>query len=412
MPSPLVSPFSGTNPGIRGLVPRLTETPVVPRSPPHHAGDGRARRAPRQGRRRLRHRLETALPRPHGPAGLVEGRHAPPRRCWPSRPAGGDRLADVTGPVIFTPNHHSHLDTPLMLTSIPEPWRHKLFVGAGADYFFTNRATSALSPFHHRGHPRRAQEVTRRSADQAARLIDEGWACSSSRGRRSPDGWGQPFRGGAACRCAAASGGAGAPAGHRPDPAQGRQAPHPVVHHGHLRRPAAPGGGRGTPAASPPASRTPWRWPTRPRRTGTRPVRPPAGQPHPRRPRGRQVAPGLGRGPDPQDAGASSAGPSDRPALTLTVAVQARRVGNVTASRSAGCVVAMAVSSSVGPRSAAAPRPTGGEPPTTPRRPMSVDYARIHLSLRFDRPGAPRAARHPGRARPERGVDGRPPRSR
>ena len=112
---------------------------------------------------------------------------------------GGDRLADVDGPVIFAPNHHSHLDTPLMLTSIPEPWRHKLFVGAGADYFFTNRVTGALSALAIGAIPIERKRITRRSADQAAALIDEGWSMLIfPEGGRSPDGWGQPFRGGAA----------------------------------------------------------------------------------------------------------------------------------------------------------------------------------------------------------------------
>jgi 1-acyl-sn-glycerol-3-phosphate acyltransferase len=42
-------------------------------------------------------------------------------------------------------------------------------------------------------------KVTRRSADAAAELIDEGWSMLIfPEGGRSPDGWGQPFRGGAA----------------------------------------------------------------------------------------------------------------------------------------------------------------------------------------------------------------------
>ncbi len=112
---------------------------------------------------------------------------------------GGDRLRDIEGPVIFAPNHHSHLDTPLMLTSIPEPWRHKLFVGAGADYFFTNRVTGALSALAIGAIPIERKKITRRSADQAAALIDDGWSMLIfPEGGRSPDGWGQPFRGGAA----------------------------------------------------------------------------------------------------------------------------------------------------------------------------------------------------------------------
>ncbi len=114
--------------------------------------------------------------------------------------AGIDRLHGLAeGPVIFAANHHSHLDTPVLLTSIPEPWRHKVFVGAAADYFFRNRATSAISALAIGAIPIERSKVTRRSADQAAELIDEGWSMLIfPEGGRSPDGWGQPFRGGAA----------------------------------------------------------------------------------------------------------------------------------------------------------------------------------------------------------------------
>ena len=61
---------------------------------------------------------------------------------------GLDRLASSasTARSIFAANHHSHLDTPLLLTSLPEPWRHKLFVGAAADYFFGTRVDERRSP--------------------------------------------------------------------------------------------------------------------------------------------------------------------------------------------------------------------------------------------------------------------------
>ena len=113
---------------------------------------------------------------------------------------GIDRLAGLSdGPVIFAGNHHSHLDTPVVLTSIPEPWRHKVFVGAAADYFFRTRLTSAASALVIGAIPIERSKVTRRSADQAAALIAEGWSMLIfPEGGRSPDGWGQPFRGGAA----------------------------------------------------------------------------------------------------------------------------------------------------------------------------------------------------------------------
>ncbi len=128
-----------------------------------------------------------------GPMRLaVSGLAAPDRR-------GEDRLLDHSGPLIFAANHHSHLDTPLLLTSIPEPWRHKLVVGAAADYFFGTRATSALSSLVIGAIPIERTKVARRSANEAADLVAEGWSLLIfPEGGRSPDGWGQPFRGGAA----------------------------------------------------------------------------------------------------------------------------------------------------------------------------------------------------------------------
>lgn len=112
---------------------------------------------------------------------------------------GLDRLADIDGPVVFAANHHSHIDTPLMLSVIPEPWRHHMFIGAAADYFFGNRVTSTLSALVIGAIPIERTKVTRTSALQASKLIDEGWSMLIfPEGGRSPDGWGQQFRGGAA----------------------------------------------------------------------------------------------------------------------------------------------------------------------------------------------------------------------
>jgi 1-acyl-sn-glycerol-3-phosphate acyltransferase len=130
-----------------------------------------------------------------GPMRLVVSALAAPDR------KGQDRLEglDDDRPVIFAANHHSHLDTPLLLTSIPEPWRHKLIVGAAADYFFSTRLASALSALVIGAVPIERSKVSRRSADQAAALVDDGWSLLLfPEGGRSPDGWGQPFRGGAA----------------------------------------------------------------------------------------------------------------------------------------------------------------------------------------------------------------------
>ena len=124
---------------------------------------------------------------------MVAGLASPERK-------GTDRLIDLPdGPLIFAANHHSHLDTPLMLTSIPEPWRHKMIVGAAADYFFGTRVTAAMSSLAMGAIPIERTRVERRSANLAADLIGDGWSLLIfPEGGRSPDGWGQPFRGGAA----------------------------------------------------------------------------------------------------------------------------------------------------------------------------------------------------------------------
>jgi 1-acyl-sn-glycerol-3-phosphate acyltransferase len=112
---------------------------------------------------------------------------------------GLDRLDGLEGAVVFASNHHSHVDTPLLLTSIPDPWRHRLVVGAASDYFFGRRITSFLSALVIGAIPIERSKVGRKSADLARSLIDDGWSLLIfPEGGRSPDGWGQPFRGGAA----------------------------------------------------------------------------------------------------------------------------------------------------------------------------------------------------------------------
>ena len=112
---------------------------------------------------------------------------------------GLDRVQGLRGPAIFAANHHSHLDAPLMLTSIPEPFRHRMVVAAAADYFFGNRVTATLSALAMGAFPIERSRVSRDSADQASSLLAEGWSLLIfPEGGRSPDGWGQGHRGGAA----------------------------------------------------------------------------------------------------------------------------------------------------------------------------------------------------------------------
>jgi 1-acyl-sn-glycerol-3-phosphate acyltransferase len=131
---------------------------------------------------------------------VVEALTRPMARVLASpRVDGLDRIASVDEPVIFAANHASHIDTPLLLTLLPERWRHKTVVAAGADYFFDKRWKAHWFAFSINAIPIERTRVSRRSADLAASLLQEGWSLIIfPEGGRSPDGWGQPHRAGAA----------------------------------------------------------------------------------------------------------------------------------------------------------------------------------------------------------------------
>jgi 1-acyl-sn-glycerol-3-phosphate acyltransferase len=117
---------------------------------------------------------------------------------------GHDRLADLARlddppALIFTPNHHSHLDTALMVRAVPFAWRRKLVVAAAADYFFDTRWKATLAALSLNAIPIERDSAGRRSADLVRQLVDDGWSLVIyPEGGRSPDGWGQTFKGGAA----------------------------------------------------------------------------------------------------------------------------------------------------------------------------------------------------------------------
>jgi 1-acyl-sn-glycerol-3-phosphate acyltransferase len=172
------------------------------RSGPDYDTDWARRLPARLGRAALRATLmratveALAAPERHGLDRLGRWRNGSPEADTAGSDGSGESGAS---PMIFAANHHSHIDTPTLLTSIPPPWRDRLFVGAAADYFFRNPVTSALSALVMGAIPIERSRVSRRSADRAAALIDEGWSMLIfPEGGRSPDGWGQPFRGGAA----------------------------------------------------------------------------------------------------------------------------------------------------------------------------------------------------------------------
>lgn len=110
---------------------------------------------------------------------------------------GLEALADLRGPVLFVANHSSHLDAPLVLTTLPERWRRQTAVAAAADYFFDTwpRAVGSTMAFSTFPMERRGGG----SGSLAGELLLEGWSLLVfPEGTRSGDGWSGQFRRGAA----------------------------------------------------------------------------------------------------------------------------------------------------------------------------------------------------------------------
>src|SRR4051812_19590336 len=112
--------------------------------------------------------------------------------------AGLDRIDSVPAPVVFAANHASHVDTPLLLTSLPERFRHRTAVAAGADYFFDKRWKATFWAFLINAFPMGRPRTGRRGAVLAGDLLAGGGSIIiSPGGGRSPEGGGQDHKRGA-----------------------------------------------------------------------------------------------------------------------------------------------------------------------------------------------------------------------
>jgi len=110
---------------------------------------------------------------------------------------GLDVLDRIEGPVIFAANHASHLDTPLVLLSLPDEWRRRTAVAAAADYFFDTwwRAVGSSLIFNTFPIDRRGGSM----ATTPGEVLADGWSLVIfPEGTRSKDGWVGTFRMGAA----------------------------------------------------------------------------------------------------------------------------------------------------------------------------------------------------------------------
>jgi 1-acyl-sn-glycerol-3-phosphate acyltransferase len=114
---------------------------------------------------------------------------------------GLDHLETIKGPVVFVANHTSHLDTPLIIGSLPKRLSDKLAVGAAADYFFDARWRAAITALVFNAFPVERHR-SRRLRSLAPFLLAKGWSLLLfPEGTRSEDGWMSPLRLGAAHLC-------------------------------------------------------------------------------------------------------------------------------------------------------------------------------------------------------------------
>jgi 1-acyl-sn-glycerol-3-phosphate acyltransferase len=112
---------------------------------------------------------------------------------------GLDRVDGADAPVIFVANHASHLDAPLLLTSVPQRFRERIAVAGAADYFFDRRVKGIVSALALGAVPIDRTSVSRRSLHDLEALIADEWSVIIfPEGGRTPDGWGREFKAGAA----------------------------------------------------------------------------------------------------------------------------------------------------------------------------------------------------------------------
>jgi 1-acyl-sn-glycerol-3-phosphate acyltransferase len=94
------------------------------------------------------------------------------------RATGRAELADVKGPVILVANHRSHIDTPVILASLPRRLRRRLVVGAAADYFYKNKLVALIVSFIFNTVPleRKGGGMDKRATDHVDKLLAKGWS--------------------------------------------------------------------------------------------------------------------------------------------------------------------------------------------------------------------------------------------
>ena len=106
------------------------------------------------------------------------------------RAEGLEHLRELEGPVIFAPNHQSHLDVPALMLALPAKWRYRLTPAMSKEFFdahfhpqrhtlferFTNGLNYYLSTLVFNAFPFPQREAgARQTLRYAGELVNDGW---------------------------------------------------------------------------------------------------------------------------------------------------------------------------------------------------------------------------------------------
>ena len=113
------------------------------------------------------------------------------------RVTGREHLAGLSGPVLFTPNHHLHNDVGIVLSHFPLAWRWHLSTAAAADDIFGNPIRGYGAALIGNAFPLAREGAIRRSLELLGARLDRGFSILIfPEGKLTPGGPMQPFKSG------------------------------------------------------------------------------------------------------------------------------------------------------------------------------------------------------------------------
>jgi 1-acyl-sn-glycerol-3-phosphate acyltransferase len=103
--------------------------------------------------------------------------------------SGLENLEGQPGPLILAANHSSHMDTPLILNSLPKDLRRRTLVAAASDYFFSSKVMGLFVSVAIGAIPMERRTASKESMAQVDKLLEEKWCLVMyPEGSRTPDG--------------------------------------------------------------------------------------------------------------------------------------------------------------------------------------------------------------------------------